>query len=104
MYDPVRVLTTTASSNAFFSAGIQVRIHKVSIHSVDGSTAHSVLLYDAATAAGTATIRLDANVTGAAGTFEKYREANFDPPLLHSVGVSTTLAGSNTLRIYYTRM
>ena len=102
-YDAAKVLVSTASSNAFFSAGIRVRIHKVSIHNVDGSNTCSALLYDAATATGTATIRLDTSVTGAAGSFERYKEANFDPPLLHEIGLSSTLAGSAALRVFYTR-
>ena len=102
MYDDADIFVLTASSNAVIS--VPVRIHKVIMQNTNGSNAVSALLYNALTATGTATAGLTTHLTAAAGSFQMYAEANFNPPLRHQVGLSVTLAGTNpTCRIYYSR-
>jgi len=94
----------TAASNALVSTG-PILIHKVVMQNTNGSNVVSVLLYDAATATGTAKIGLTTNaVAAASANFEVYHEANFDPPVRFQVGLSSTIAGANpTCRVYYSR-
>jgi hypothetical protein len=102
--DVALVSVTTASSNAIVVSNA-IRIHKVVLQNSNGSNAVSALLYDSASAAGTAIIGLITSYQGAVASFELYKEANFDPPVFCQKGLSTTLAGSNvTCRIYYTRV
>jgi len=106
-YDPVTVANFTVSNAAATNAlSFPILIHKVVVHAVAAATTQaSVLIYNAATATGTAKVQLStdmqyATVGGAQA------EVNFSPPLaFDNSGVSTTIAGSTgvDVDIYYTR-
>jgi hypothetical protein len=108
MADNVQTVYTATTSDAAASNGIVAKgpilVHKVALQNTNGSNAISALIYDAATATGTAKIGLTTEQAPTAAAFLMYRSEDFDPPVLFQTGLSTTLAGANvTLRIYYTR-
>jgi len=105
MADNVQSVYVATTSDAAASNGITcpILVHKVALQNTNGSNSVSALLYDAATATGTAKIGLITDQVFLSA-YQLYREADFDPPVRFQVGLSTTLAGSNvTLRVYYTR-
>jgi len=105
MYDDVLVYTATASEAVATNAlTMRMRVHKVALIHADGTEASKVSLFDATTASGVAKVILAANevTDGGAAVFERYCEANFNPPVpFHNL--STTVTGTVTLKVYYTK-
>jgi hypothetical protein len=101
MYDDVLVYVGAASSNAILPA-VGLRIHKVVLQHADGAAALSIAIFDAATATGTAKIGLTTDLADGT-TFNRQAEANFSPPVRFQDGVSVTVTGTGTYRIYYSR-
>jgi hypothetical protein len=102
MHDNLEVYVGAASSNAIVAAPFPVKVHKIVLQHADGAAVLAVAVFDAATATGTAKAGLTTNLADGT-TFQRYAEANFDPPLRFGTGVSTTLTGTGTYRIYYSK-
>lgn len=99
-YDPAMVHVIAAdeasASNGLLTKHGRILVHKVTLNK-DASNPVSALIYDAATATGTALIALSGEAA------ENYEEANFDPPVPFETGLSTDLTGNGgTIRVYYT--
>ena len=105
MYDNVYVHAVTAdetgTSNGLVSKG-EVKIHKVVVQHADGTAVLSVAIHDALTITGAVVIGLTTNLADGT-TFDRYAEADFNPPLRMEVGVSIDVTGTGTVRIYYSR-
>ena len=108
MYDDVYVLRVTgdsvAASNGLVSNAVSVRVHKVTI---DGalSNSTSVAIHDDSNASNAALIKIRVATSPAfAGTFELYKEADFNPPVVFSTGISLDLTGTGAVvYLYYSR-
>lgn len=106
MYDPATVRALTVDelgvSNGIVSALGAILIHKLTLEHADGSAALSVLLRDGTSNGATAVLGLSTTQDGAAGTFSRYAEANYAPPVRFEVGLTTDITGTGTCRIFYT--
>jgi hypothetical protein len=105
MYDDLYVHVVTAdeaaASNGIVAKG-RIRIHKVVLEHADGAAVLSAQLHNQLTVTGTAEISLTTNLADGT-TFQRYTEANFNPPVPFSVGLSTNITGTGSCRIYYSR-
>ena len=99
----VRVLTAdeTGTSNGIVAKHGRIRVHKVVLESATSNAVTSVALHDALTVTGTEVIGLTTNEVTAT-IYQRYAEANFDPPVPFEVGLSVNITGTATCRIYYT--
>ena len=105
MYDEAYVHTVTtdelAPSNGLVSNG-RLGVHKVVVQSATSNAVLAVAVYDALTVTGTAKIGLT-TTEFATNAYTRYAEANFDPPVVFSTGLTSDITGTGTVRIYYSR-
>jgi hypothetical protein len=105
MGDPVEVKIVSATTTAAFTFPILVR--KVVLQHADGAAVLSAALHNGTTSSVTASIGLTTNLADGA-TFERYAEANFNPPVPMeggaTVNVMISVSGTGTCRVYYNRM
>ena len=110
-YDAATVSSFTATSdgasNGIINASTNmthVLVHKMAIVNTNGSNVCSATLHNFTQASANILAFLTTNPTFAAGSWELYKEVDFDPPLRFTVGLSVTIVGTNnTTRVYYTR-
>jgi hypothetical protein len=102
-YDPCSVKTLTASQGASTNGLLfPLLVHKVSIENADGAAQARVDLFDAATAAGTAFVSVEAPLADGT-TYKTYEATDFNPPIAVELGVSSTIAANTIVKVYYTR-
>lgn len=102
-YDDCKVATITASQGASTNGLLfPLRVHKVVVEHADGTAQARVDLFDAAAAGGTAAISMEARLADGT-TFTTLEISDFNPPLAVETGLSSTIANSAVVKVYYTR-
>ena len=108
MYDSVRVLRVTAdsvaASNGLVTNNVITRIHKVVLIG-DGSNVVSVNIHDDTNASNAALIKIALSTNEQfAGEFERFEQADFNPPVEFNKGVSIDVTGNAVVvYAYYTK-
>ena len=108
MYDhlSVRRITTdeNAASNGLVTNSVLALIHKVVVTG-DGSNVVSADIHDDSNASNAALIKISlASNERFAGEFSRFTQADFNPPVQFTSGVSVNVTGNTVVAyIYYTK-
>ena len=108
MYDDVQVRRVTADENAVSNGlvtnSVMVRVHKVVVTG-DGSNAVSVDLHDDSNASNALLIKISVSSNEVfSGEFERYTQADFNPPVEFKSGVAFNVTGNTVVAyLYYTK-
>lgn len=101
--DPLYVKTVTAiTTNAFT---FPILVSKITLQHADGAAVLAASLIEGTTNTTTAHIGLTTNLADGT-TFDRYTEADFDPPVLIGDTVANVyidVTGTGTVRVFYRR-
>lgn len=102
-YDDCKVATITASQGAATNGlAFPLRIHAVAVEHADGTAQARADLFDAPAVAGTAIVSIENDLADGT-TFRTHKFVSFNPPIGVEAGISSTIANSAVVKIYYTR-